>query len=197
MNKKLIIGLVVCFSILLPLFIFVVMRSSGPTPPPTATMTPSPSARKSPATAQTNNADQHPIASLSPRQSTTSEVFTILGTPTKTVQKDGYTILYYQLKDTDRTHKVFIKNGLVDYTIESFVADNKLYASYLAKKKKPNGVIYNLYENNAGFDLFVFSQDGTAFLAHGPSGYTAEVHHFAPVGYQTYFAKQAPQLTFK
>ena len=196
MNKKLIIGLIVCFSILLPLFIFVIMRSSGTTPSSTVTTNPSPSAKRIPAITQTTT-KQHSIASLLPHKSTTSEVYSTMGTPTKTVQKDGYTILYYQLDDTDRTHKVYLKNNIVDYTIESFVADNKLYASYLAKKKKPNGVIYNLYENKAGFDLFVFSQDGIAFLAHGPSGYTAEVHHFAPVGYQTFFSKQAPQLTFK
>lgn len=141
-------------------------------------------------------ADGHSIASLTPHQSTVSEVFATLGSPAKSVQHDGYTILYYPLEGSDRSHKVYIKDGLVDYTIESFVADNKFYTEYLAKKKKPNGVIYNLYDNDGGFDLFVFSQAGIAYLANAPSGYTTEIHRFAPIAYQLFFTQLAPKLTF-
>lgn len=203
MNKKVVLSVFISILIFVPLVLFIISNSSGKTREDIV-ITPSPDASEDEFTdgepGMIKGAPPEPsIEQLQPRKSTYTEVLELLGNPTRIVKKDGYAIIYYRLRGSDRENKVYIKNDLVDYTIEQILIDNEIYKDFLVEngKKKPNGVIYNLYDNNAGFDLFVFSQQGIAFLANEPSGYAAEIHRFAPIDYQNYFTTLAPTLTFE
>lgn len=203
MNKKILIIVTVCFLILIPLFLFI-LSSTSEAPIADKENEPNISLDSEELTDGEpgmipGSRPQPSIESLIPHTTTAIEVRRELGIPKKTVDKQAYSIMYYTLEKTDRTNKVYIENNTVDYTIEQILIDNQIYKDYLAESenKKPNGVLYNLYENNAGFDLYVFSEDGIAFLVNEPTSYVAEIHRFAPTVYQVFFSTLAPRLTFQ
>lgn len=146
-------------------------------------------------TAKTHD-DPKTIDQFIPDQTTLSQVNNALGKPLRVGEKDRYTILYYRLSDLKRESKVYVLNNRVVYTIEE-VSDNNVYLEYKKNHPKIEGVIYNLYNNDADYNLFVYASAGAAFLVHEPTGYTIEKHRFAPTTKTKYFAIFAPALTYE
>lgn len=142
-----------------------------------------------------NATEPKTIDDLIPGQTTYDKAITVLGKPIKVKDIDSYSVLYYPSPGISRESKVYLSNDVVMYTIKE-VSDGDIYPTYLEEHPTIEGAIYNVYDNNVGYNLYIFASLGVAFLVHDETHYTAEIHRFAPTTKEKYFQLFAPTLTY-
>ncbi len=126
---------------------------------------------------------------------TEQDVKDTIGTPTNISSENGYTVYSYQIQDTARDDKIYFQNNNIKYISKEITYDNTLYTDFTTQNKKTeDGVLYDKIQDGAGFQWYVFAEDGVAYLTNKQFGYVIQTKYFPPTDYQTFLNTSAKDL---
>lgn len=169
-KKKVIIVILVGFSILSLLFIFgqVLKNKTGTAPP--------------------KNLSQATFDSITPGVSTTDEVTNKFGKP---INEDPNSLEFKSLSP-NRNNQVNINQGVVSLVKEIITLQDTRRITDITKVYGLAQKILYGPDAGAGFYLFVYPINGLAYVGHPESGLLLEIWYFPPTdlaGFETNYAK--------
>lgn len=117
--------------------------------------------------------------SLVPGKSTKREIVDILGTPKKeSVTDNNSALLEYDSDSSVYNNQITLDNGVVDIIKEIVTLKNPKYAQEIKKAyREPKYVLYGS-DSYAGFNLYVYPENGIAYLGSSHNGLLLEIWYF-------------------
>lgn len=169
-KKKILLGILITFSILSLLFIFTQVSNN-----------------KKPS-AEPKNLTQANYGSITPGVSTVNDVTSKLGKPINTDPNS----LEYKSLSPNRNNQININQGTVSLVKEIVtLKDTKKISDITNAYGLAQKILYGP-DAAAGFYLFVYPQNGIAYVGHPESGLLLEIWYFSPTdlaGFKANYAK--------
>jgi hypothetical protein len=131
--------------------------------------------------------DQAPVYNdLKLGLSTKDEVINKLGEPLNTQLKVNQELLEYESNNPNFNNEVYLQDNKI-YFIKEFVTleDDKKIPSIKNVYGNPDKVLYGP-GSGVGFYLYVYPEDGIAYVGHDKSGILLEIWYFTPVTYEEF-----------
>lgn len=118
-----------------------------------------------------------------------------LGQPDDEYQQDGNTIIEYLSKNPNFNNQLIIKDDKLNFVKEIITLDDNLRIKDIEDKfGKAQEILYGPDAPN-GFYLYIYPNNGIAYIGHETSGLIKEVWHFKPTDFQTFKDTYAPFYT--
>ncbi len=118
--------------------------------------------------------------SIVPGTSTEDAVIEQLGEPLS-INREGTTkALEFESSSPARNHEIILENSQTVFIKEIVSINDNLKAKDLIQKYgEPNSTLYNTIDPNASFSLYVYENQGLAYLGH-EDGTLIEIWYFPP-----------------
>lgn len=114
-----------------------------------------------------------------PGKSSKEDVVAVLGTPKKEHDTDnGETLLEFNSDSSTRNNQITINNSVVDFIKEIVTLKNPKYAQEIKKVYgEPKYFLYGPH-SYAGYDLYIYPENGIAYLGNSNTGLLLEIWYF-------------------
>lgn len=122
---------------------------------------------------------------------TRNDIVREIGAPLQELQKDNSVILEYQTRNPNFNDQYIIINNSLDFVREIITVDNPIRISNIKEKYGDYNAI--LYGPGSGISLFlyVYLNQGVAYIGHEKSGRVVEIWYFKPTDVDTFINKYA------
>lgn len=172
--KKYWILFLLSFAAILYITNFVLNFKKSPTTPPNPTPT------------TTNTAT---YKTLSPGSSSQEDVNKVLGSPVKEEKNNGTILAEYKSSNQYRYHTVEFENNTVSIIKEVInTPDNKNSESIISVYGVAPYILYDQYPGST-FNLYVYPQNGIAYLGHKNGTTLLEIWYFKPTSIDNFISK--------
>ena len=132
---------------------------------------------------------------LIPGKSNAGEVKEKLGDPLKTTQKEDIEVLEYKGTNSNWNGEVYIKNQQVDLIKQiASVKDQINVKDITTSYGEPKNILYGPY-TDIGFFLYVYPENGSAYLGNKEKGVILEVWYFSPTTIDDFRKKYAQEYS--
>ena len=130
--------------------------------------------------------------SLIPGKSTKNEIVEILGTPKKeSVSGNNNTLLEYDSDSAVYNNQITLSGDVVDIIKEVVTLKNPKYAQDIKKVRgDPKYFLYGS-DSYAGFNLYIYPEDGIAYLGNPHTGLLLEIWYFPSTTFDLFKEKYA------
>lgn len=130
--------------------------------------------------------------SLVPGKSTKEEILDALGTPKKEdVVNQNKTLLEYDSDSSVYNNQITVDNGVVDIIKEIVTLKNPKYSQEIKKVYgEPKYFLYGS-DSYAGFNLYIYPENGIAYLGNPHTGLLLEIWYFPPTTFEVFKEKYA------
>ena len=137
--------------------------------------------------------NQAKYESLAPGKSTKEDVINKLGDPLKDNQND--TQFEFESSSTERPHKVTLEENVVKLIKETVTLNDKKGIPDIQNEFGETTHILYGDRSSAGFHLFVYPENGIAYIGQTQSGLLLEVWYFPPTTFEEFKSNYAPGYT--
>jgi hypothetical protein len=129
--------------------------------------------------------------SITPGISSKENIKNQLGEPIKESKGDFETLLTYQSSSATRSHKIYLENQKTIMTKEIVTkTDNKKVGNITEEYGEPPRVLYGSESIN-GYNLYIYPEEGIAFIGNTKSGTLLEIWYFIPSTFSNFKSKWA------
>ena len=134
--------------------------------------------------------------SLVPGKSTKKDVVDVLGTPKKEGATDNNRVLLeYDSDSSVYNNQITLDGGVVDNILEIVTLKNPKYAKEIINVYgEPKYVLYGS-DSYAGFNLYVYPEEGIAYLGSSHNGLLLEIWYFPPTNIDVFKEKYATEYS--
>ena len=131
--------------------------------------------------------------SLTPGTSTKEDVLDKLGKPVAEEENGG--ILNYSSSSSERPHQVVLEENNIKLIKEIVtLRDEKKTIDIQNVYGKPKNVLYG-DRSSAGFHLFIYPENGIAYIGQAESGLLLEVWYFPPTTFELFKTTYASEYS--